>query len=290
VEGTVTELIALRAGDSEAAVVPSVGANCCSFRVGGRELIEGPPSLEALVARPVGYGCPILFPFPGQLEAGPRRLLGREVLIAANSPSGRHGHGFASGRPWRVVERGADWCACQLEGGGGDEYPWRFRLTARWRVSPGLLGVGVVLENLDDGEMPFGLGLHPYLPVAADALVEVPAAGAWPHAGGVPSGPPGPARGPWRWSELGAGSSTLLTDLPAAEVEAQVGEVGLRWPGDRFGEVVLYRPPERASVCVEPWTSVSGAAARIEPGERSGLVRLAPGAAWRAWMEIAPAG
>jgi aldose 1-epimerase len=284
------ELIALRAGEAEASVVPSVGANCVSCRVGGRDLLEAPPSLEALVARPTGYGCPILFPFPGQLEAGPRRLLGRDVLIAATSPSGRHGHGFASARPWRVVERGADLCACQLDGGGGDEYPWRFRVTARWRLSPELLGVGLVVENLDDGEMPFGLGLHPYLPVAPDALIDLPSAGAWPHEGGVPSGPPGPARGPWRWSELAAASSTLLTALPAGDVEARAGDIWLRWPGDRFGEVVLYRPPpERGSVCVEPWTSVSSAAAQLEPGAPSGLVRLAPGATWRAWMEIAPA-
>ncbi|HEV8637432.1 MAG TPA: aldose 1-epimerase [Chloroflexota bacterium] len=284
------DLISLRAGDSEATVVPSVGANCSSFRVGGRDLLEAPPSLEALAARPTGYGCPILFPFPGQLEPGPRRLLGRDVLITANAPSGRHGHGFASARPWRVVERGADWCACQLEGGGGDEYPWRFRITARWRVSPGSLGLGLVVENVDHDEMPFGLGLHPYLPVAADALVDVPSAAEWPHEGGVPSGPPAAARGPWRWSDLGAGSSSLLTALPAGDVEARAGEVRLRWPGDRFGEVVLYRPPpERRSVCVEPWTSVSGAAARLEPGARGGLVRLAPHATWRAWMEIAPA-
>jgi galactose mutarotase-like enzyme len=284
------DLISLRAGDTEATVVPSVGANCSAFRVGGQDLLEAPPSLAALTARPTGYGCPILFPFPGQLEPGTLRLLGRDVLVTANSPSGRHGHGFASARPWRVVERGADACACQLDGGGGDEYPWRYRVTARWRVSPGMLGVGLVVENLDREEMPFGLGLHPYLPVGADAVVEVPSAGQWPHEGGIPTGPPSTSHGPWRWSELGAAGSTLLTGLPEGDVEARAGEVRLRWPGDRFGEVVLYRPPpDRRSVCVEPWTSVSSAAARLEPGAPSGLVRLAPQAVWRAWMEVAPA-
>lgn len=284
------DVISLRAGDTEATVVPSVGANCASFRVGGVDLLEAPPSLEALTARPTGYGCPILFPFPGQLEPGTLRLLGRDVLATANSPSGRHGHGFASARPWRVVERGAESCACQLEGGGGDEYPWRYRVTARWRVSPGLLGVGLVVENLDGAEMAFGLGLHPYLPVAAYAVVEVPSAGAWPHEGGIPIGAPNTSHGPWRWSELDAASSTLLTGLPKGDVEAGAGGVRLRWPGDRFGEVVLYRPPpDRRSVCIEPWTSVSSAAAQLEPGAPSGLVRLAPHAIWRAWMEVAPA-
>jgi len=285
----VPELISLRAGDAEAIVAPGLGANCLALRVGGRDLLEAPPSPDALAARPNGYGCPILFPFPGQLEPGRLRLLGREVEVVANAPTGRHGHGFASSRPWRVLERGPDACACRLEGGGGDDYPWRFRLTARWRISPGLLGLGLVVENLDQADMPFGLGLHPYLVVGSDALVELPAAATWPHDGGIPSGQPTPAGGPWRLADLPPGSSTLLTDLPDDDVVARAGGALLRWPGDRFGEVVLYRPPDRFSVCVEPWSSVSSAAARVEPGARHGLVRLAPGAAWRAWLEIAPA-
>jgi aldose 1-epimerase len=283
----VPELISLRAGDAEATVAPALGASCLDFRVGRREILERPPAPEALAERPNGYGCPILFPFPGQLEPGRLRLLGREIQVVANSPSGRHRHGFASARPWRVVERGSDSCACRLEGGGGDDYPWRFRLTARWRVSAGLVGLGLVVENLDRADMPFGIGLHPYLLVEPDASVEVPAEAAWPHEGGIPSGQPAPLGGPWRWADLPPASSTLLTGLPDGDVEARAGAARLRWPGDRFGEVVLYRPPDRPSVCVEPWSSVSGAAARVEPGRRHGLVRLPPGAAWRAWLEIA---
>jgi aldose 1-epimerase len=281
------DLISLRAGDAEATLAPAIGACCLAFRVGGRDLLEAPPSLESMAARPNGYGCPILFPFPGQLEPGRLRLLGRDVQIVANAPSGRHGHGFASARPWRVVERSSDACACRLEGGGGDDYPWRFRLTARWRVTPGRLGLGLVVENRDQADMPFGLGLHPYLPVQPDATVEVPSRALWPHAAGIPSGQPAPAAGPWRWADLAPASSTLLTDLPTGEVDARAGEVVLRWPGDRFGEVVLYRPPDRQSVCVEPWTSVSSAAASLDPGARHGLVALPPGGAWRAWLEIA---
>jgi aldose 1-epimerase len=279
-------LIWLRSGEAEAAVAPGLGASCLSFRVGGRDLLEGPPSPEALAARPNGYGCPILFPFPGQLEPARLRLLGREVDVVANAPSGRHGHGFASARPWRVIDRGPDSCACRLEGGGGDDYPWRFRLTARWRVTPGLLGLGLVVENLDHDDMPFGLGLHPYLLVEPDASVDLPAAARWPHRDGIPAGQPTPTGGPWRWADLAPASSTLLTDLPAGDVEASLGAARLRWPGDRFGEVVLYRPPDRPSLCVEPWTSVSSAAALVEPGARHGLIRLAPETAWRAWLEI----
>jgi aldose 1-epimerase len=136
--------------------------------------------------------------------------------------------------------------------------------------------------------MPFGLGLHPYLPVEPDATIEVPSTAVWPHEAGIPSGRPAPAVGPWRWADLDPAGSTLLTGLPTVDLDARAGGVRLRWPGDRFGEVVLYRPPDRQSVCVEPWTSVSSAASRLDPGAPHGLVALAPGAAWRAWLEIAP--
>jgi aldose 1-epimerase len=280
------EVIALRAGDAEASIVPGIGANCTSFRVAGHELLEPPTSLDDLAAHPNGYGCPILFPFPGQLVPGTYRLLDRDVQIVANSGSGRHGHGFASARPWRVLDRTGDSCTCRLEGGGGDEYPWRFRLTARWRVTPGLLGVGIVVENLDHVPMPFGLGLHPYIAVGPDTAIELLAAAERAHAGGIPSRQLTAAVGPWSWRDLEPGGSTLLTDLPPGDVEARVGAALLRWPSDRFGEVVLYRPPERASVCVEPWSSVSNAAAQIEVGGRGGLMALAPEGSWRAWLEI----
>jgi aldose 1-epimerase len=286
----VAETIRLAAGGAEAEIAPAFGANCLSARVAGRDLIEPPPSLDALAAAPNGYGCPILFPFPGQLEPGVLRLLGRDVRIDPNSPSGRHGHGFASRRPWRVLDRAADSATCQLEGRGDEFYPWWFRLTARWRVSAAGVAVGVSVENLDDGPMPFGFGLHPYLPAGANALVEVPTEAEWPHEGGIPSGPSKAGRGPWAWSELPEGGSLLLTDMPGDDVEARAGDVAVRWPGQRFGEVVLYRPPGRASVCVEPWTSVSNAAAQLEPGTAGGLVVLPPTATWRAWLEVGLAG
>jgi aldose 1-epimerase len=282
----VPDPVRLTAGDAEAVVAPAFGANCLSARVGGRELLEPPPSLDALAAAPVGFGCPILFPFPGQLEPGTLNLLDRDVRIEPNSPTGRHGHGFASRRPWRILDRGADWVTCQLEGRGDDFYPWWFRLTARWRLTHKAVAVGLTVENLDTADMPFGLGLHPYLPVAPDALVTVPTAAEWPHESGIPSGPRSPKQGPWPWSGLPEAGSLLLTDLPDDDVEARVGDVAVRWPAQRFGEVVLYRPPGRASVCVEPWTSVSNAAAQIEPGAQHGLVRLPPTATWRAWLEI----
>lgn len=286
-------VVALAAGGTRALVAPGVGANCVAFAVAGREVLERPSSADELLAGPARAGCPILFPFPGRLPGGRHRFDGRELTLPLNAPEGgAHAHGFTPRRPWRLVARTATTCTCAFdescltpEERAG--YPWPFRLQVRWGVrAGGVLRADVQLENRGSVPLPFGFGLHPYLLVRPDAAVDVPARAAWPHAGGVPSGPPEPIAGPWAWAELEAGGSILLTGLPDGIVDATAGDVVVRFPADRFREVVLYRPPARASVCVEPWTSVSAAGHLFDTGSPSGLVRLPAGRAWRAWAEV----
>ncbi len=291
--------IALRAGDTEAVIDPAGGANCLAFRAGARDLIEPVPAPDAARATPTRWGCPILFPFPGRIAGGRYRIAGREYRLPLTAPDGQaHLHGFAPRRGWRVVDRDADSCVCAFDRAllapeEARAYPWPFALTVRWSVRPGLLRADVAVANPGDDPLPFGFGLHPYLAVAEDAIVRVPATRAWPHREGLPTGPPAPAMGPWPWAALEPGASTLLTGLPKTTIEATAGAIALRFPGDRLGEVVLYRPPGRAAVCIEPWTSVSGAAASLAPGAPHGLVHLPAGATWDAWIELAdrrPAG
>ncbi len=282
--------IALRAGDTSAVIDPAGGANCLAFRSGARDLIEPAPVLDAARANPTRWGCPLLFPFPGRIAGGRYGVAGRAYRLPLTAPAGRvHLHGFAPRRGWRVRDRGADSCACALDHEllapeEARAYPWPFALIVRWSVRPGLLRADVTVANPGNDPLPFGFGLHPYLAVAEDAIVRVPATQAWPHREGIPTGPPAPAAGPWPWAALEPGASLLLTGLPQAAIEATAGDIALRFPGDRLGEVVLYRPAGRAAVCIEPWTSVSGAAS-LAPGAPHGLVSLPAGATWDAWVE-----
>lgn len=286
-------LVSLQAGDSRALVAPGVGANCTAFTVAGREILERPQSADELLRTPARAGCPILFPFPGRLPEGRYRFEGREFVLPLNAPGGgAHAHGFTPRRPWRLVERTATTCTCAfdercLTAEERAGYPWAFLLEVCWGVrAEGVLRADVRLENRSPVPLPFGVGLHPYLLVPPDGSVDLPATAAWPHVGGVPSGSPRAVAGPWTWAGLEPGVSILLTGLPRGIVEATAGNAVLRFPSDRFGEVVLYRPPNRASVCVEPWTSVSGAGWLLDAGNPSGLVSLPAGATWVAWAEI----
>ena len=291
--GSGDELIALSAGDTGASIAPNIGANCVAFEIGGQAIVEPVADLAGLRTAPTHGGCPILFPFAGRVRDGRYRFDGRDYQLPLNAPGERmHLHGFAPGARWRVASRDAASCVCLLDQTmlAPEErrgYPWPFALTVRWSLAPGRLRADVRVENTGDSDLPFAFGLHPYFAVAPDTAVRVPAAAQWPIAAGFMAGPAEPTAGAWHWDELEPGASLLLTDLPHYTVEATAGDTIVRFPGDRFGEVVVYRPPaSRTAVCVEPWTSVAGAANLLAPGEPHGLLRLLPGAAWEAWVEI----
>jgi aldose 1-epimerase len=285
-------LITLRAGTTRACVAPGVGANCVAFDVGGQAVLEPVPSPDNALAGPAAAGCPVLFPFPGRLVGGRYRLDGHDYDLPLNAPDGlAHSHGFASRHPWLVRRQDETSCECLLTGAAltpeeARAYPWPFTITLTWRVRPGVLRAAVRVENPGSAALPFGFGLHPYLVAQETTAIRVPARQEWPNSGGVCTGPPRPTRDTWAWSALSPGASILLTDLPQAIVTATVGPVAIRFPGEQLGEVVLYRPPRRAAVCVEPWTSVSGAAATTTPGAPHGLVMLPPDAAWQTWVEL----
>lgn len=178
------ETIELHNGNTRALVAPGAGANCCAFVVEGREVIEDPASPENLMAGPAFAGCPILFPFPGRVTDGLFRFEGREYNLPLNLPSERaHAHGFVSRRPWSVVRRDRSSCVCLFDETmlAPDEvvaYPWPFRLMVRWGVSPRVLRADVRVWNPGASDLPLGFGLHPYLRVDREAVVDVPALGA----------------------------------------------------------------------------------------------------------------
>ncbi|MBI2939892.1 MAG: aldose 1-epimerase [Chloroflexi bacterium] len=304
------------AAGSSARLVPARGINLLSF-VGSVdecpvETILGPTPDQAS-ASAFTFGNAILFPFPNRIRQSRFRWRGREYPLRPNWRGEHQIHGLITDHPWSLVRAAGTEAGALLHSRlvptddpvVAEQYPFPCRLDMIYTLCGGALRVDVTIENTGEGEMPFGFGMHPYfrMPLAAGGdrarcLVEVPAGRQWALDGDcLPTGevvPVPPERDFRRLRAIGdlslddvytdvafAGDSTRcrLSD-PAAEVELQVEF------GRQFREIVVYAPPSRPTICFEPYTCPTDAANLEDRGVPAGVLTLAPGASWSAWVVI----
>lgn len=148
-------------GEGEAGDFVSIGVDGCgariarrgaelrSWSVGGRELIwQGDPASW-------GRSAPILFPAVGRSAAGAVRIEGRTYPMPI--------HGFASACDFAVERAGPDEATLCLTDTAATRrhYPFAFRLSVTFALSPGRLAVTLRVANEDARPMPYAAGLHP---------------------------------------------------------------------------------------------------------------------------------
>lgn len=216
-------MIALRAGDAIAEIVPERGAVCSRLALLGNELLYLDPATLADPQKNVRGGIPVLFPIAGKPEPG--------------SPLKQHG--FARSLAWEPTLCGADRLECRLREGG-------FDLLIAFTLSERALR----LDATVDGDAPFQLGFHPYFDVSdkSAARVETAATRALDNRSGVESA----FAAPDFTQEL---DLRLLDHREAGTVlhRGAQPEIRLRWSPE-FTLLVLWTLPDRNFICVEPWT------------------------------------
>src|SRR5262249_35101505 len=149
-----------------------------------------------------------------------------------------------------------------------------------------------VVENTGRTELPFGLGYHPYF--CADfgqCLVEVPARSTWELDQNLPTGRRVNAdsardlRTPRRFDELQL--DNIYTDL---DENAESGDLGILrgqltypghgrlriWTSKSFREMVVFTPPHRKAICLEPYTCTTDAVNLQARGIDAGWQSLPP--------------
>ena len=309
--GTVYEL-ANTEGTARAEVWPAFGFNCLRWQVARSDgalgdLLFCDPSWEQ---NPVATrsGHPILFPFPNRMKHGRFTYAGREYQLPLNESTGLHAiHGFTPKTPWRVVDQSADSEGATIVG--------EFRLSADrpdlaqcWPGDLGIrieyllavdgLSVNATVTNHGSSASPFGLGFHPYFacPNAPDAsademLLDGPASALWEAVGAFPTG---------RTLELPAGFDfrdckplgavaldTLFEISPRSGIpmaalghRTESGRLTV-FVDDAFRKVLLFTPPHRKAVAIEPYTCTTDAANLAASGVECGWRELAPGQFFR---------
>jgi len=274
--------LTLRNDSLLAQVVPAIGGGLARLDwIGGG--VQG-PLLRALpdeidgLPLPGQLACFPLLPWSNRMAPDGFAFKGKQYVPAPNragEPCPIHGDGWQ--QAWEVVAQHASSLTLALE--RPDASPFAYRAQLRYTLDGAALVVELSVRNEGKAALPFGLGLHPWMPDPQGAFLQAGANGVW--MAGADKLPLRREAVPayWRFDRL--------RQLPWNGVdnafEGWNGAARIVWPRrgvalqvqadmDYF---ILYVPPGRDFFCFEPVDHPINA--HNLPGY-PGLSVLAPGA------------
>jgi aldose 1-epimerase len=289
---------------TRAKILAGYGFNCFSFhtRQGNQEheVLWSAPGFESGGMKASHSGIPLLFPFPGRIAGDRFQFQGKSYPLEANDGRGNAIHGFVHTRPWRVVEQSplcvlGEFQASQDDPSLLERWPADFLIRVRYELSANTLRSRIEVQNPDQRPLPFGFGTHPYFRVplgiagsAAACRVYVPVAEYWELSNMIATGKRLPAEGPKDLLHGLAFEATQLDDVftglhfEAGKCTSTIEDpaAGRRLTmtfGDNFRACVVYNPPHREAICIEPYTCIPDAFRLAEKGIDAGGLVLAPG-------------
>lgn len=298
---------------SHASILVSQGFNLYSFSVVSRgqpvELFWAEEGFESGDKRPSGSGIPLLFPFAGRIGGMSFEWEGASYPQEHDDHQGNAIHGFVLSRPWRVIEQADDrlvgeFWASQDDAELAERWPADFRIRATYHVSGNQLEAAFELANPGSAPLPFSFGAHPYfrLPLgpagtSGECRVQVPTARQWELKDMLPTGlaqateqtallASGAPLGVASYDDV-FGELTFQDDVCTTGIldEANARRLVLTFQKP-FRECVVYTPPHRQAVCLEPYTAVPDAFRLAEAGIDAGRRILEPGASLTCRMEV----
>ena len=292
--------------DCEAEVWPSHGFNCLRWSVKQGDLLFQSPEWETNPV-PTRSGVPILFPFPNRLRQGVFTWNGRTLHLPTTEASGGHAiHGSAPRYPWRVVGQYADEAGGTLVGEFRpsvdapevlEDWPCDYTLRVTISLRQDSLELVFVATNEGEESMPAGFGLHPYfalpgVPSVDDFRLTVPADCIWELREGLPTGrrvepsdefdfalgnKVGSTQLDTLYTELGHVEGIDDDDLlTRAKISGPGGSILVRTSRE-FREIMLFTPPHRKALAVEPYTCATDAVHLAQAEIDAGLAIVEPG-------------
>ena len=276
------ERFVLRNANLVAEVVPQVGGGLARLDwIAGATptaLLRALPPDAPGVPTPSQLACFPLLPWSNRMAPSGFTFEGRQCVPAPNragEPCPIHGDGWQ--QAWRVTHRTQTTLTLTLA--RPDAAPFSYEAELRYTLDGAALLVDIAVRNTGAEALPFGIGLHPWMPDPQGARLQAVADGLWFS---------GPDKLPLTRSDIPA---HWRFDTPAALPQDGVDHVFDGWPGrariawreravaldieadmDYF---ILYIPPGRDFFCFEPVDHPINA--HNLPGQ-PGLSVLAPGA------------
>jgi aldose 1-epimerase len=167
-----TRTIEIRSGDLSAEIVPSLGAGLARFNHGRVPLFR--PWPDGGSTNPFDLACNLLLPWSNRISGGGFTFEHKfhELLPnVAGEPFPIHGNGFSS--EWNVDSLASDRAQLSLVSDGPG--PYRYRAEVTYVLTGQALKLQLQIVNRAPVRLPFGLGIHPWLPRTARTTLHAPA-------------------------------------------------------------------------------------------------------------------
>jgi aldose 1-epimerase len=297
-----TDPLSLASGAARVELAPEVGGAIARFAFGGHDVLRGTPPETRAAGDVRGHACYPLVPYSNRIANARLAVAGRGIELERNFGDHPHSiHGVGWQRPWRVVAHDTASALLALDhtavGAGARAWPWPFRATQSFALSAGrddaTLTAKLALANTGDAPFPFGLGFHPFFPRTATTVLDFQAGAVWENDRTQLPIRRVPVPDDWRAGLLRARRDTGIDNVfegwnGAATLSDPAWPFGTEIAADRAaGFLVVYAPPDRGFVAVEPVTHMTDAFNRAERGESgTGARILAAGAAFSCTMRI----
>ena len=148
----------IASADVSLTVLPEIGGRIHRLRAFGHDVLRTPADPEQHLREPFFWGGYNMAPWCNRISATPTEVAGANRRPRApNFRDGSAIHGQVYERAWETVGEGE----FRVEG-GGDGWPWRYEALLTVEVDERRVLMTQTVRNLDDGQMPAGIGLHPW--------------------------------------------------------------------------------------------------------------------------------
>ncbi|MEC7567168.1 MAG: aldose 1-epimerase [Planctomycetota bacterium] len=284
-------------GNSVARILPGFGFNLYSLEICGQEILWSASEFHRGTARASGSGIPILYPFPGRLPGKTLRWKGREYEMDCDDGAGNAIHGFVLDRKWRVVDQQESKVTGEFHASIDapellTQWPGDFRIQCQYELHSKGLSATYTLDNPGEKSLPCGLGTHPYfrVPVGGemvdDCILKVPVQRHWVLEEMLTTGEQRDANPvfadgvPLDGLVLDDVFSGVVFDagIAVSAIEDPNSGQRLTFQWDEACRCcVVYIPPHREAICIEPYSLVPGGYAFDPSAEDGGLMVLEPG-------------
>ena len=289
-------MLELKTGQCVLGVKPERGGAIGFWTREGKEVLHPVSDPNLLAQQNDTVAAYPLIPFSNRVAFGRFEFEGKQYQLDPNFRGEPHTiHGNAWERTWDVVSHEQARIVLALDHAPprdpAGQWPFSYRAEIEYALRDDGLSVSIRVRNTDTRAQPVGLGFHPFFPRTADLQLGFSAGSVW-HVGdnSLPDERL-PVEGDWRFEPMHGLSGPPLDNCYAG----WTGSAFLRWPeqglaltitaAQPFGHLVVFSPPGRDFIAVEPASNMTDAINRPDIADR-GLTILQPDAVLHAQVEF----